>query len=606
MKMKKKVDHLKKYKTGDATKYITRTRAIKKLQITLKDFRRICILKGIYPVEPKHPKKVNKGKGSIRRTYYLSKDISFLGRDSVLKHFAEYKIYLRRLKKARGRRDREKEAIVRINKPSYELTHIIRERYPHLNDALQDLGDCLTLMFLFSTFGQSQSLKYDKIQFCRRLTMEFAHYCIHMQSLKKCFISIKGFYYQVEINGITVNWIMPHRFRHLAGSDVDITIMEVFLELYISLLAFVNMKLYADANLVYPPKFVEIIDQDQKLFSINEMNNELVQMLSLTPLRNEVVVKDVETEQEEKELIEERNDLLISSGLSEEEIEKMEKNRKDKETLSTLFAGLTFYLNREVPIEQFVIPLRCCGAKVAWEAADMDLGKVSRYSSKKCIELCGSLNHEDLWLKSMDNRITHHVLERAIPKDLPVSRSYVAPQWIFDCINQRKLLPCEDYQPGKMLPPHVSPFVELDDNETTVYNPNDPQLTEEDMERANIHDSDEESDMEIDDSEDDNNDEEEEDEDVNALPPKQFNSLPIQEKVKVIQITKGKSIPKQLKEDTARAEEKSILRLKEKGVKNKYRKIYHKMKEEEMNQNKRMTRLKTKRAKLENQKQKSK
>ena len=44
---------LKKGKKGESTQYLTRSKAIRKLQVSLKDFRRLSILKGVYPREPK-------------------------------------------------------------------------------------------------------------------------------------------------------------------------------------------------------------------------------------------------------------------------------------------------------------------------------------------------------------------------------------------------------------------------------------------------------------------------------------------------------------------------------------------------------------------------
>lgn len=40
---------IKSGKRGLVTKYISRSKAIRKLQLSLKDFRRLCILKGVYP-----------------------------------------------------------------------------------------------------------------------------------------------------------------------------------------------------------------------------------------------------------------------------------------------------------------------------------------------------------------------------------------------------------------------------------------------------------------------------------------------------------------------------------------------------------------------------
>ncbi len=43
------VKEQKKGKKGEAAQYVTRAQALKKLQISLADFRRLCILKGAPP-----------------------------------------------------------------------------------------------------------------------------------------------------------------------------------------------------------------------------------------------------------------------------------------------------------------------------------------------------------------------------------------------------------------------------------------------------------------------------------------------------------------------------------------------------------------------------
>jgi pescadillo protein len=70
---------IKKGTKGEVTKYCTRSQALKKLQLKLSEFRRLCILKGIFPKEPK-----KKFKG-INKTYYFLKDIKFLANERLLR-----------------------------------------------------------------------------------------------------------------------------------------------------------------------------------------------------------------------------------------------------------------------------------------------------------------------------------------------------------------------------------------------------------------------------------------------------------------------------------------------------------------------------------------
>ncbi|KAI3759956.1 hypothetical protein L1987_50343 [Smallanthus sonchifolius] len=60
------------------------------------------------------------------------------------------------------------------------------------------------------------------------------------------------------------------------------------------------------------------------------------------------------------------------------------------------------------------------------------------------------------------------IVDRPTQSHRFISRDYIQPQWVFDCINARIILPTEEYMVGKVLPPHLSPFV---DNEAEGYVP---------------------------------------------------------------------------------------------------------------------------------------
>lgn len=74
-----------------------------------------------------------------------------------------------------------------------------------------------------------------------------------MHSLRKAFISVKGFYLQADVHSVNVTWLMPHATSQILPKDVDMRVMLTFLEFYHSLLRFVMFKLYHDMGLKYPP-----------------------------------------------------------------------------------------------------------------------------------------------------------------------------------------------------------------------------------------------------------------------------------------------------------------------------------------------------------------
>ena len=94
-----------------------------------------------------------------------------------------------------------------------------------------------------------------------------------------------------------------------------------------------------------------------------------------------------------------------------------------------LFRGLTFYLSREVPAKHLGFVINACGGRVATDY--------------------------------VPSNITHVVVDRpALAPGMAKydTLEYVQPQYIFDCLNARLVLPVTGYRMGEELPPHVSPF----------------------------------------------------------------------------------------------------------------------------------------------------
>ncbi|XP_033249176.1 pescadillo homolog [Drosophila miranda] len=138
----------KKYEAGEATQYISRRAAIRKLQLSLNDFRRLCILKGVYPREPKHRRRAQKGSSEIKILYH-TKDIRFLLHESIVWTLRDYKIFAKKTSRDRAIKDFRNLKRRLALFPEIKLDHIVKERYPTLIDALKDLDDCLTIAYLY-------------------------------------------------------------------------------------------------------------------------------------------------------------------------------------------------------------------------------------------------------------------------------------------------------------------------------------------------------------------------------------------------------------------------------------------------------------------------
>eukprot|EP01147_Barroeca_monosierra_P006728 gene6728-361_t len=417
----------KKGESGAATNYISRTHAIKKLQLSLADFRRLCIIKGIYPRDPPNRKKISGG-STANRTYYFVKDIKFLAHEPLIEKFREIKVFTRKLKKAIVKDQPGRAKSLRDQEPQLKLDHIVRERYPSFVDALRDLDDCLCLIFLFANFPQHRDVQNTYVAKCRRFAQEFMYYVTLTRSLRKVFLSIKGIYYQVEIKGQIITWIVPYKFTTEVTPDIDLRVMNTFLMFYTTLMGFVNFKLFADFGLEYPPKVdptkaAEDIGISSLIFSSKDVET------AATARKN--IGSTTELDQFPEQM-EGGDDWIDNLG-------ELKKKKKELQTFTKLFEGCFFFLSREVPKEALEFVIRCFGGEVSWES----VGGVG----------AGPYSADDA-------RITHHIVDRPKIDVLFDSRRYIQPQWVFDCVNAQQLLPTVEYHPGCVLPAHLSPFVE--------------------------------------------------------------------------------------------------------------------------------------------------
>ncbi|KAI5291624.1 mRNA-binding ribosome synthesis protein nop7 [Ascosphaera aggregata] len=480
----------KKGASGQAKNYITRTQAVRKLQVSLPDFRRLCIFKGIYPREPRNKKKASKT-ATPNTTFYYTRDIQYLLHEPLLAKFRQHKALSKKIARSLGRGDvSDASRLEKNNAPRMTLDHIVKERYPTFIDALRDLDDCLSLLFLFANLPATTNVPPKVIAQCQRLTQEFQHYLIISHSLRKSFLSIKGIYYQATIQGQDIMWLVPYRFVQRGTPDVDYRIMATFVEFYTTMLGFVNFRLYTSIGLVYPPKYDAKSDERGAELAAFTLEGKKVgdETKAIQAVPEDVVEATPAKEIQDKvnaALVEAQKDNGFDAATEPEQIGKEENENTAVDTFqpvapegdvlpqpaasgdeaASLFTPYTVFISREAPRTPIEFLLRAFGCKrVAWDAV---LGE-------------GAFTHDEL-----DPRITHQIVDRPpLPESsLPPQpknpnaenatetaptvrpgqkvpgRIYVQPQWVWDCINEGRIVRPDLYAPGATLPPHLSPWV---------------------------------------------------------------------------------------------------------------------------------------------------
>lgn len=472
---------------------------------------------GIYPREPRSKKKASRS-STPSTTFYYTKDIQYLLHEPLLNKFRDQKALAKKISKALGKNEVSDAARFHKNlTPKLRLDHIIKERYPTFVDALRDLDDALSMLFLFANLPSTSEVPPKIIAKCQRLTLEFEHYLIRTHALRKSFLSIKGIYYQATLHGQDILWLVPYRFVQRTGADVDYRIMATFVEFYTTLLGFVNFRLYTSIGLVYPPRFdAKSEEQGAELGAFQlEGTNEGAEQLDLMETgtndkaqaeadrllalpqgeENSEPSADVEEDEVDGQTNATALDTFASIDPTADALLQPSRTA-DAQTAAQLFEPFTFFLSRETPRHPLEFILKAFGCKrVGW---DTSLGEPGAYCA------------ED------DSRITHQVVDRP---DLPIptvtdddemeddegvvvkrpaervpGRIYVQPQWIWDCVNAGQLQRPDLYAPGATLPPHLSPWVKAKKGE---YDPTKPLIEQETAAEAEAAEDEEEDGLEV-------------------------------------------------------------------------------------------------------------
>lgn len=488
-------------------------------------------MQGIYPREPRNKRKAAKN-STQATTFYYAKDIQYLLHEPLLAKFRDHKALAKKITKALGRNEiSDAQRLERNLRPRIALDHIIKERYPTFVDALRDLDDALSMLFLFANLPQTQAVPSRTIALCKRLCLEFEHYLIRSHSLRKSFLSIKGIYYQATIQSQDVLWLVPYKFVQEVSADIDFRVMGTFVDFYTTLLGFVNFRLYTSIGLVYPPVFSAQSDElggELGAFTVqgrNMQDNHVDAVPALTQDGEATAKAQIEADKIGQDKTADQQPPSSYATATEEQDTKLSApealpsaeldtfpESTDKtadvlyqpsmsvETLAVIFEPMTVFLSRETPRHPLELLLRSFGCnRVGWSTLLGD----------------GAYTHDE-----MDKRITHQIVDRPnlpLPpaptegeEEQPVpsnaarvpGRIYIQPQWVWDCINAGKLLRTDLYAPGAVLPPHLSPWVKPTKGE---YDPNKP-LVDQEMEdeaEAAIEAADDVESQDVDEQEDD-------------------------------------------------------------------------------------------------------
>ena len=490
----------KKGMAGPSTEFVTRSYALKKLQVTLKDFRRLCILKGIYPRVPEKTPKNGSGK-----IFYDIKDLTYLNHEPLLNKFREFKAFMKKIRKSSGRNEIEKARQRDALKPVMTLDHLVKERYPRFVDALRDLDDCLCMIHLFAALPSVGRVTASHTTKCQELSRQWQYYVAKSHSLSKVFVSIKGYYFQATVLGEQITWLVPHKFTQQVPKEVDLRVMVTFLDFYEVFMKFVLYKLFSMENLSYPPTIDKRLNDAGSCLLAVRTESQSVDATGNNPDMVTAAVKgsDGEGGSADTDMAVNESASSASKGKGKSGNSGTKKASSAAVTtmeskLATLGAKLEsmpdfdeYELSEAEKAEKLPVEELSAAFK-GFQDEEEHVGEEERtvFSTVESQEKAKRLFHglrffcnREVpleWMQLLiishggqvgwdgetspfpadNDGITHQVVDRPLKADVRKDREYVQPQWVFDSVNAQLLLPVKRYLAGQKLPPHLSPFVD--------------------------------------------------------------------------------------------------------------------------------------------------
>lgn len=349
-------------------KYVSRKAALQRLNISEKQFDRLTVLFGIYPVVADTKNCYDKVDG----WYYKIDDIR------KIFYSETYEILNKNVKKETKRehflRFQQLDRASKIIMDEFNLVDLIKQKYDSLGKSIDDLGNTLRNLYVIDL------LSVDDVK--NEIEM-FEKFVIERKLLNRAFMSKNGVYFSIDIENIIVCWMIP----------------------------------YSGVNL-------------------NELVEEKLEVQTPKPTLN--------------------IDFLDFGSLSEEESESEEAkdpNDPNKFDISLLrYASPLLKIHLKLCLHKLGLLYSIESCKNDGIFKDMvfhiDIKSIHHHLVFGILSCGGSIG---------DIIDTKFVISETVDQIDP-EKVYVQPQYIFDCINNKTVLPTAPYIVGKSLPTHVSPF----------------------------------------------------------------------------------------------------------------------------------------------------